>query len=521
MATRRTKQRRSSSSTSTRSTPYDLDLPENKTVQQLKKDLNIRGVEFPTQAKKSQLIGIWKKYLATTVTVTNMADSEMSDRATPNFPSMPHVPVTSQEVSHDAPRVNNNNDMNDRQLSQDESALEKLSATVNLLAEKVSKLEEKISPRDETSALAPRQGITSDHCPCPPVTNVTSTITSSSTTPTVPYRSYLDQVEVTNRPSPPVHSGSFSLATAMSNMGNNSYNSEMMNQNSTMSMAMPAALTIPQINNASQTQFGFAAESLPFVETISPQMKKQILEGKDVNLAALLIPYYSGPMNNDDKLNSEGCQANRKLDPRLNRNLNLNEFMQAFAIYKNVMCEAYPSRRKELDLYERDIVDMGTSYGGKGFYEYHKQFSSKAAAYLKYYNTKVDWSLRNNRLFCNIFASHKPITCNLCHSTDHTAGFCPELLLEKNQRSHKDNSQNAFSQNQTIDMYGRLKRFFQGKEICNNFNGERGCVRPACNRAHVCFTCNKEHSQLSCSQDRARSNGSKNFQRPRNQPQKS
>ena len=195
MATRRTKQRRSSSSTSTRSTPYDLDLPENKTVQQLKKDLNIRGVEFPTQAKKSQLIGIWKKYLATTVTVTNMADSEMSDRATPNFPSMPQVPLTSQEVSHDAPRVNNNNDMNDRQLSQDESALEKLSATVNLLAENVSKLEEKISPRDETPALAPRQGITSDHCPCPPVTNVTSTITSS-TTPTVPYRSYLDHVEV-------------------------------------------------------------------------------------------------------------------------------------------------------------------------------------------------------------------------------------------------------------------------------------------------------------------------------------
>ena len=137
MATRPTKQRRSSSSTSNRSTPYYLDLPENKTVQQLKKDLNIRGVEFPTQAKKSQLIGIWKKYLATTVTVTNMADSEMSDRATPNFPSMPHIPVTSQEVSHDAPRVNNNNDMNDRQLSQDQSALEKLSATVNLLAEKV------------------------------------------------------------------------------------------------------------------------------------------------------------------------------------------------------------------------------------------------------------------------------------------------------------------------------------------------------------------------------------------------
>ena len=158
---------------------------------------------------------------------------------------------------------------------------------------------------------------------------------------------------------------------------------------------------------------------------------------------------------------------------------------------------------------------------GSDYIQNHNVTLNCDTAYLKYYNTKVDWSLRNNRLFCNIFASHKPITCNLCHSTDHTAGFCPELLLEKNQRSHKDNSHNAFSQNQTIDIYGRPKRFFQGKEICNNFNGERGCVRPACNRAHVCFTCNKEHSQLSCSQDRARSNKSKNFQSPRNQPQKS
>ena len=182
------------------------------------------------------------------MTVTNMADSEMSDRATPNFLSMPHVPVTSQEGSHDAPRVNNNNGMNDRQPSQDQSALEKLSATVNLLAEKVSKLEEKICPSDETPALAPRQGMTSDHCPCPPVSDSVTNVTSTTTaTPTVPYHSYLDHVEVTNRPSPPVHPGSFSLATAMSNMGNNSYNSEMMNQNSPMSMAMPAAVTMPLI----------------------------------------------------------------------------------------------------------------------------------------------------------------------------------------------------------------------------------------------------------------------------------
>ena len=83
--------------------------------------------------------------------------------------------------------------------------------------------------------------------------------------------------------------------------------------------------------------------------------------------------------------------------------------MKAFGIYKNDMCQAYPSCREELDMYERDIVDIGYEYGGKGFYEYHKIFSSQAAAYLRYHNIKVDWSVRNNRLFCNVFVNHKQI----------------------------------------------------------------------------------------------------------------
>ena len=105
--------------------------------------------------------------------------------------------------------------------------------------------------------------------------------------------------------------------------------------------------------------------------------------------------------------------------------------MKAFGIYKNVMCQANPSRREELDMYERDIVDMGYEYGGKGFYEYHKIFSSQAAAYLRYHNIKVDWSVRNNRLFCNVFMNHKPNSCNLCQCTTHSAGFCPQLLVNK------------------------------------------------------------------------------------------
>lgn len=116
-----------------------------------------------------------------------------------------------------------------------------------------------------------------------------------------------------------------------------------------------------------RTTYGYAAESLPLVDTISPVLRQNILASKDINLASLLIPYYAYD-------NSES-----RPDPRLNRSLTLAEFIQAFGVYKNIMTSAHPRRRNELDLYERDFVDMATRY--------------------KHNNIKVDWSVRNKSLF--------------------------------------------------------------------------------------------------------------------------
>ena len=86
--------------------------------------------------------------------------------------------------------------------------------------------------------------------------------------------------------------------------------------------------------------FGYAAESLLFVETIYPQMRKNIIEGKEFNF---LIPYYSGPMTNGERIDTYYC-SNRKPDPRLYKTLSLSEFIQAFGTYKSVMSEAFPDR---------------------------------------------------------------------------------------------------------------------------------------------------------------------------------
>lgn len=237
--------------------------------------------------------------------------------------------------------------------------------------------------------------------------------------------------------------------------------------------------------------YGYSLESLPFIETISPKLRQKIIEGKYVNLATLLIPYYNGP---EQKEANTSCCKSDKVDPRLHKMLTLPEFIQAFGIYKNIMCEAFPQRRPELDLYERDIVDMASRYGGHGFYEYHKQFSSTAAAHLEYHNRPVDWSIRNNSLFCNIFANQKPNSCYLCNSTAHNTAFCP---LQMNDR---DATYSFYGQRMrgNSDFLGRTIHNVTG-EICNHFNTDMGCSRGSfCRFVHVCISCKRNHPKTKC-----------------------
>lgn len=86
-------------------------------------------------------------------------------------------------------------------------------------------------------------------------------------------------------------------------------------------------------------KFGYGIESLPFVETVSPSIRKAIIEGKDVNLAHLLIPT-TNAISIRGKEMKYGEEKPEK-DPRLYRSLSISEFIYAFGIYKNIMCQTY------------------------------------------------------------------------------------------------------------------------------------------------------------------------------------
>ena len=101
-----------------------------------------------------------------------------------------------------------------------------------------------------------------------------------------------------------------------------------------------------------RTEGPYSSKSLPDVELVSPMIQRKIIEGKDINLAGLLIPHYEGAMTIEERADMYSCST-KKPDHRLNKILDLSSFMKVLpGIYKSVMTEAYSQRHKELDLYE-------------------------------------------------------------------------------------------------------------------------------------------------------------------------
>ena len=238
---------------------------------------------------------------------------------------------------------------------------------------------------------------------------------------------------------------------------------------------------------------GVRSDSYSNVDIVSPHLQKQIIEGKDINLASLLINNYECHQKRSISTESLEVQLSGKPDPRLNRSLSISEFLKAFGKYKRVMTSVYPDRRAELDAYEDDIIDIYNFFGSK-FYDYHKLFSSKAAVLLREKRVKVDWSKRDRDIISLISSGVQVTTCKLCNSVEHTTPFCPLHLQQTDPTQTENKARNSFT-----DRYGRPRFYYEGKEICNNFNGSKGCPRPNCTFAHICSKCKAtSHSQNEC-----------------------
>ena len=247
------------------------------------------------------------------------------------------------------------------------------------------------------------------------------------------------------------------------------------------------------------TEFGVPLENLPHIDVVPERLKKNIWEGKDINLATLLIPKVEKKSNEDMESNGHNITINlNNEDPRLLKSLTLSEFITAFGKYKRVMFMKYHERRIELDRYEANIVDIANVYGNK-FYDYHCQFSARAASALRDNNIKVDWSIRDLSLLHMVTSNARVNECFICNSTMHATDFCPSkvsqphhsLLQIQNQPQRKGPSTSK-------DKYGRPRVVYNNKELCNNYNANK-CTRNNCPYAHMCSSCfSSTHGATTC-----------------------
>ena len=267
-----------------------------------------------------------------------------------------------------------------------------------------------------------------------------------------------------------------------------------------MEPAQTTATTTTTIT-AATSKFGVPADSLPHVDVITDSVKKNILEGKYVNLACLMIPDFETPNFTTNNTNGLELLKQGRKDHRLDRALTITQFFRAFGVYKRIMSEAYPQRRLELDLYEADIGNIYEHYGDI-FYQYHCQFTKKAAAYLEK-GIKVDWSKRDKDLFQLIVGGAKTKLCEHCFQCDHQSPFCPSQYNVQsaltNYRRQNDITLGKYSETRT-DKKGRSRVTFQGREICNNFNNDSCKYNPGKYPfAHVCKKCKSEdHGESRC-----------------------
>ncbi len=255
--------------------------------------------------------------------------------------------------------------------------------------------------------------------------------------------------------------------------------------------------------------------------------------GKDVNLAMLLLPLHerqtASTVNGNIQIGDDTFTLKAKRDSRLNMNLSIGDFVKAFTIYKNVVVEANPGRRAELDAYLSNMVRMSSQFPGFIYYHYHREFSARAADLWINHRIAIDWSEIDPRIASRHTAGCKANACSLCQSHDHSTDFCANLAdrrptyAARQQTTFKQQgaTHSAASSSGVSSFRGSSNASSNGggadsssssntsslhsnaAGICWRFNNSQGCkFGPAdCRFVHKCFICkDQSHGRFQCKQ---------------------
>ncbi|XP_044149458.1 uncharacterized protein LOC122938168 [Bufo gargarizans] len=235
---------------------------------------------------------------------------------------------------------------------------------------------------------------------------------------------------------------------------------------------------------------------------VPENLRRDILAGKDVNLAAVLISTHDTVENRTIACGDVSVVLKAK-DARLNKKLSIPEFVLAFSLYRDIICAAHPARREELDAYLYRVTELGHKYGGFAYYDYHRSFSAKAAAALAQFQHITNWASLDMELFCRHFAGLRSPFCSFCQSVLHASDWCPSSHASPLPKQQPSTSAPQ-KPGPLLDKLGRPIVYLGKNQLCNNFNSSF-CNYSKCKALHICSTCFRAHPQSTCSQRSAKS----------------
>ena len=239
------------------------------------------------------------------------------------------------------------------------------------------------------------------------------------------------------------------------------------------SSAYSGACNYPPIASTSSPT---PSSALPLVDIVPDTLRKDIVTGKNVNLVQLLIPARERgnfAAGREINIGGENMLLKPLGDKRLSKALTISEYVKAFNIYKNILCEAFLSRRAEMDRYVSIIIDISSKYQGFAHCEYHLEFAARAAHFKEHQQILLDWGVIDDRLLTQIVTGCKANTCALCGGYDHVTTFCH--LVDSATEKH-DNMERRGAESFT-------------PPVCKYYNTPAGCKRGPCTYSHHCALC--------------------------------
>ncbi|RXN30268.1 proline-rich 36-like protein [Labeo rohita] len=284
--------------------------------------------------------------------------------------------------------------------------------------------------------------------------------------------------------------------------------------------AVPAASFPPQTRSpfslASATPLPAPPNALALEPPPVPNsIRTQILAGADVDLFSLLSPISPSPA--DRQINCDDFSVTLKNSaPIQSRILSFAEFTIAFTRYSEVICAAFPHRRRELSDYLTIVAELALSYGGSHFYTYHKLFAAKCAIRVAQWNQCPYWGALDTELHNRVFLGCRNISCAVCRSFSHPTITCPFInpsippCPEPSQPKSTSYVPRLMDTPATPTPTFRRRPPSTVSQVCASFNSGR-CTRQRCQFMHVCNFCGGAHARLICPVQKAANKNSEKY----------